>query len=304
MRGDHATSMCPTMRKRRNKERHYVFFTLNGKFLGASFCCHGLDSVLPFVAFQDYVLPVQINFGKQPFMFDLSTLSEDDLIEKCKISSAERIPDEGPEDSDGDSMFSDDDDGDDTDSDRTDHTPDYDTDYDTEHDPYEDDEDDDREEWLCECGDSTCENSRSARMIARGIVSHGMEEVFCSICDMFHEDGQHWCKKCEDLHCTESRDWCEDCEVFHQCQECDDDDDDDGNISHIQRVVSHVQRVVDDEGNEISIDDFGAMMRMALAVSLREATSQNQNEETDERMNGIPRPREGETVRFRSKPTS
>ena len=240
------------MRKRRSVERHYVFFTLNGKFLGAAFCCHGLDSVLPFVAFQDYVLPVRINFGKQPFVFDLNTLCEDDIIERCKVSSSERVLDEGPDSDDDDSILSQDSDDD---SDRTDHTPEFSC--------SDEDEEDDRD-WVCDCGDSECENS---------------------IRPPPHRRRTDWESDSEDG----DRYWCEDCQTYHY-RDRDDDEEEEGVVGL----------------------DFEDMMRIALIESMKDAVARRQaeeeeekeEEEEDERMEGVPTPREGETIRFRSKPTS
>jgi hypothetical protein len=274
-RGKHSTVMCPVMRQRRAKQRQYVFFTLNGKFMGAAFCCHGLESTLPFIAFQDYVLPVQINFGRQPFKFDLNMLCQDDIIEICKESSKSRIKDTGGS---GDEEDSDMEDYSDDDSDRTDHTPDL-TDDDriswrgADDDVSDDDSfvEDDRS-WVCSCGDSDCENSTRPRRL------YNDDE------DGNSENGR--------------RTWCDNCGVYHYKYSDDDDDDDD-----------------DEEEDEIITNKtFVEMMRMAVEASLRETGPQHQEEEeekqdndaevTDSRMEGIPPPRQGVTVRFRSKPTS
>ena len=245
--------MCPVMRKRRSVQRHYVFFTLNGKFLGAAFCCHGLDSVLPFVAFQDYVLPVRINFGKQPFVFDLNTLCEDDIIERCKVSSSERVLDEGPDSDDDDSILSQDSDDE---SDRTDHTPDFCS-------------DDDRD-WVCDCGDSQCENSVPP--------PHRRRTNWESDDHSEEDEDRYWCEECQTYHYNDGRDG--------------DDDDDDEDV----------------EGRHMITLDFEDMMRIALIESMKDAVARREaeekEEEDDERMEGVPTPREGETIRFRSKPTS
>lgn len=94
----HTNAMCPVKRRRRLLDRHYVFFTLNGTFLGAAFCCHSMEDVLPIVGFQDFGLPVQINHGRQPFCFDLSMLFADEIDAICHATSEMRVVVEEDED--------------------------------------------------------------------------------------------------------------------------------------------------------------------------------------------------------------